>query len=320
MSQGRIARASRRYPDARRRAARYGQSRLGQRATGVPPHLLPGVTGRLTAKGGNVARLLLLAGSVMLATLLLLVIAVTISAAAGVAGTLAAYRQVNADLPNAAAVAVNTFQTTRIYDRNGLLLQEVDNPNSGWRSFVPLNQVSQEMIDATVAAEDATFWTNQGVEPLAIARGAAINLSGSGSSGGSTITQQLVRSLFPDQIGFDISYTRKGKEALAAWALNRRYSKTDILTMYLSQIYYGNRSYGIEAAAQTFFNKHASDLTLAEASLLAGLPQAPTFYNPALPENFERAKGRQEYVLDQMVLHRYITRAEALAAFDQPLQ
>ncbi|MBA3337449.1 MAG: transglycosylase domain-containing protein, partial [Chloroflexia bacterium] len=251
---------------------------------------------------------------------LLVVIAVAISAAAGVAGTLAAYRQVNADLPNAAAVAVNTFQTTRIYDRNGVLLQEVDNPDSGWRNFVPLDQVSQDLIDATVASEDATFWTNYGVEPLAIVRGAVINLSGTGTTGASTITQQLVRSLFPDQIGFDVSYTRKGKEALAAWALNRRYSKTDILTMYLSQIYYGNRSYGIEAAAQTFFNKHASELTLAEASLLAGLPQAPTYYNPSIPENFERAKGRQQYVLDQMVVHRYITRAEARAAFNQPLQ
>ncbi|CAA9543658.1 MAG: Multimodular transpeptidase-transglycosylase, partial [uncultured Thermomicrobiales bacterium] len=237
--------------------------------------------------------------------------------AAAVGGTVRAYKEVNDNLPNAAAIAVDTFQTTRIFDRDGALLQEVDDPNAGWRTFVPLDQISPYLIDATVAAEDATFWTHRGVEPLAIVRGVAINAGGSGSSGGSTITQQLVRSLFTD-IGYELSYTRKGKEALAAIEVERQFSKQDILTMYLNQIFYGNRSYGIEAAAQTFFDKHAKDLTLGEASLLAGLPQRPTDYNPVV--NYELAKGRQIYVLDQMVKHGYVTRAEADAAFLEPLK
>ncbi|HEV2126985.1 MAG TPA: transglycosylase domain-containing protein, partial [Thermomicrobiales bacterium] len=165
----------------------------------------------------------------------------------------------------------------------------------------------------------ATFWTNPGIEPAGIARAAVINVSGTGSSGASTITQQLVRSIYPEKIGFEISYTRKFREALAAIALDQQYSKTDILTMYLNQIYYGVRSYGVEAAAQAFFQKKASELTLAEASLLAGLPQAPSFYDPSVPDNFPLAKRRQQYVLDQMVKDRYITQEEANAAWNEPL-
>jgi len=320
MTHGRISRASQRYPDAKRRAARYGKTRYGRRAKALPPHLMPGITSRDKSKkpkflGGPVAIFSMLGVAALVFGIVFLVITV-ISSALGVAGTMAAYRDVNEELPNAAEVAVDTFQTTRIHDRNGVLLQEVDNPNYGWRTFVPLEGVSKHFINATVSAEDSTFWTNEGVEPYAIMRGAFINVSGSGSSGGSTITQQLVRAIYPDQIsGLDISYTRKGREALAAVALAQQYSKTDILTMYVNQIYYGNRAYGIEAAADTYFDKHADELTLAEASYLAGLPQSPSWFS----ENFDQAKIRQEYVLDQMVKYRYITRAEADAAFAEPL-
>ena len=245
-------------------------------------------------------------------------LATAISTVAAVGGTVEAYRRVNADLPNAAVVTVDTFQTSRIYDRNGKLLQEIEAPDGGWRTFVTIDQVSQYMIDATVAAEDATFWSHQGVEPMAILRGVTINISGEGSSGGSTITQQLARGLYPEQIGFDISVTRKFKEALAAVELDRKFSKQDILTMYLNQIFYGQRSYGIEAAAQTYFNKHASELNLAEASLLAGLPQAPSWYDPTV--RMDQAKLRQRYVLDQMVKYHYITQQEADEAWNTPLQ
>ncbi len=261
----------------------------------------------------------MIAGAAAAIALVTFVIITVISAAVGVAGTIRAYRDVNAKLPNAAEVAVDTFQTTRIYDRNGTLLQEVDNPDYGWRTYMPLDKMSEDFINATVASEDSTFWTNQGVEPFAILRGGFIIFSGAGSSGGSTITQQLVRSIYPDQISaLDVSLTRKGREALAAYALNKRYSKTDILTMYVNQIYYGARAYGVEAAAQTFFNKHASELTLAESALLAGLPQAPSYYDPTT--NFPMAKKRQQYVLDQMVKYRYITREEADVAWEEPLQ
>lgn len=322
MTHGRISRASQRYPDAKRRAARYGNTRYGRRAKALPPHLMPGITSRDKTKGpkflgGPVVIFSMLGVAALVVGIVFLVITV-ISSALGVAGTMAAYREVNEDLPNAAEVAVNTFQTTRIYDRNGILLQEVDNPNSnaGWRTFVPIEDVADDFINATVSAEDSTFWTNEGVEPYAILRGAFINVSGSGSSGGSTITQQLVRAVYPEQIsGMDISYTRKAREALAAVALAQQFSKTDIMTMYVNQTYYGNRAYGIEAAADTYFDKHASELTLAESTFLAGLPQSPTWY----AENFDQAKIRQEYVLDQMVTYRYITRAEADAAFAEPL-
>ncbi|MDQ4099385.1 MAG: transglycosylase domain-containing protein [Chloroflexota bacterium] len=321
MGHGRIARANQRYPSARRRAARYGRTPFGRRPNDVPLHLIGGGISR-QKPGGLITsgRLLIVAGTTLLAILLAVLVMTVISTVAGVSGTMAAYEEVNANLPDAGQISVDTFQTTKIYDRNGVLLQEVDNPEYGWRTFVPLDQISPYFIDATVAAEDATFWTNQGVEPIAIVRGAFIYASGAGTSGGSTITQQLTRSLYPEEVGFDISLTRKGKEALAAYALAQRYSKNDILTMYVNRIYYGSRAYGVEAAAQTFFNKHAKDLTLAEASLLAGLPQAPSAYDPSDQDKFGQAKIRQEYVLDQMVKYRYLTRAEAKAAFNEPLQ
>jgi len=321
MSQGRISRASRRHPDARRRQARFGKTRYGQRASSLPPHLLPGVTGRgQKRRFWDVPKLLMLSTAVVGVLAIIFVVVTVVTGVIGAFATVRTYKEVNQDLPNAAEVSAQTFQTTRIYDRNGTLLQEVDNPDFGWRTFVPYDDISPYLIDATVAAEDSTFWTNSGVEPYAIIRGGLINLTGAGSSGGSTVTQQLVRAIYPDQISaLDISYTRKIREAMAAYALAKEYSKQDIMTMYLNQIYYGARSYGIEAASQTYFNKHAKDLTLAEASMLAGLPQAPSYYEPSDPENFEIAKRRQQYVLDQMVKYRYITREEADAAFAEPL-
>lgn len=280
--------------------------------------MLPGIARRKKQSSTMVKRFVLVGAFVFLGLLLTTMIATAVSTVAAVGGTVEAYRRVNADLPNAAEVTVDTFQTSRIYDRNGKLLQEIEAPDGGWRTFVTLDQIAPVMIDATVAAEDATFWSHQGIEPMAILRSITINVSGDGSSGASTITQQLVRGLYPDKIGFDISATRKFKEALAAVDLDRKFSKQDIMTMYLNQIFYGQRSYGIEAAAQTYFSKHASELNLAEASLLAGLPQAPSFYDPTV--RLDQAKIRQQYVLDQMVKYHYITREEADAAWNTPLQ
>ncbi len=284
----------------------------------LPPNMLPGIAKRRKQNSAMIQRFVAVGVFVFLGLFLTTMLATAVSTVAAVGGTVEAYRRVNSGLPNAAVVTVDTFQTSRIYDRNGNLLQEIEAPDGGWRTFVTLDQVSQYMIDATVAAEDATFWSHQGVEPMAILRGVTINISGDGSSGGSTITQQLARGLYPEEIGFDISVTRKFKEALAAVELDRKFSKQDIMTMYLNQIFYGQRSYGIEAAAQTYFNKHASELNLAEASLLAGLPQAPSFYDPTI--RMDQAKIRQQYVLDQMVKYHYITREEADAAWNTPLQ
>ena len=319
MANGRISRSNRRNAAAQRRLARYGNSRRGVHHKKLPPNLLRHSSGRDSTSGiFSIPRVALVLGSVGLFVAGLFFVVTVISSVLGVTGTLAAYRNMEDDLElsGAADIFVDTFQTTKIYDRDGELLQEVDNPDYGWRSFVSLDQISPYLVDATVAAEDSTFWTHAGVEPVGIVRAGFINISGAGSSGASTITQQLVRSIYPEEIGYEVTYTRKAREALAAIALDQQYSKTDILTMYVNQIYYGNRSYGIEAASQTFFDKHAADLSLAEAAWLAGMPQAPSEY----AADFEQAKRRQQYVLDQMVRYRYITQEEANAAWNEPLQ
>ncbi len=316
MSRGRIARTTARQPVARQRAGRYPGRPRSRRGSTLPPHLLRGLRRGKRSHNRLFIALAALVGAFAL-SIVGLVVLLVVGTVGAVAGTVEAYREVNAGLPDPTGVVTSTFQTTRIFDRNGVLLQEVSDPETGWRTFVTLDEISPYLIDATISSEDATYWSHLGIEPIAIARGVAINFGGTGSSGGSTITQQLVRALYPEEIGFDISATRKFREALAAVALEQNFSKEDILTMYLNQIYYGQRSYGIEAAAQTFFSKHASELTLGEASLLAGLPQAPSFYDPTV--RFEIAKKRQSYVLDQMVKYGYITRAEADAAFAEPL-
>ncbi len=261
--------------------------------------------------------------------LLVLILGIGVAAAAGIGG----WSYISEGLPNVNQPATGIqFETTKIYDRNWKLLTEVSDPQTGFRTAVGyqeiLDHITQQqtdpnqphqawIFDATVAAEDSTFWTNQGVDPTAILRGVLINFSGSGSSGASTITQQLVRALYPDQIGYDRSYTRKIREAITAYRFTQHYSKQQILEMYLNHVYYGNRSYGIDAASQTYFNKHPWNLTLGEASMLAGLPQAPSLYDPT--QNYELARARQKYVLDQMVKQGMITRQQSDDAYAEPL-
>ncbi len=261
--------------------------------------------------------------------MLLLVVGIGIAAAAGIGG----WSYISEGLPD-----INNpgngiqFQTTKIYDRNWKLLTEVTDPNTGYRTVVTyqeiLDHITQQqtdpnqphqawIFDATVAAEDSTFWTNQGVDPTAILRGVLINFSGSGSSGASTITQQLVRALYPDKIGYQHSYTRKIREAITAYRFTQHYTKQQILEMYLNHVYYGNLSYGIDAASQSYFNEHPWNLTLGQAAMLAGLPQAPSLYDPT--QDFELAKARQKYVLDQMVKQGMITRQQADDAYAEPL-
>ncbi len=317
MSSGRITRARMRHPSARRRAAIYSRSQYGTRLRSLPPHLLPGVSGRGQKRSRKLPIFLVAFALVGIAFTAVAGVALTASSAVGVNMTIDEYQDVTGSLPDAENIFSETFQTTRIYDRDGNLLQDVDDPNGYWRTFVPYDQISPDLVNATIAAEDATYWTHEGVEPIAIVRGAFIIFTGAGSSGGSTITQQLVRALYQEEIGNDYAVSRKVREAMAAIKLNQDFTKTDILTMYLNQIFYGQRSYGIEAASVMYFDKHASELDLAEASLLAGIPQLPTAYNPVV--NLDFAKQRQEYVLDQMVKLGYTTRAEADAAFAETL-
>lgn len=209
------------------------------------------------------------------------------------------------------------FQTTRLYDRNGALLAELF--EEGRRTWVPLSRVSSHLIDATIATEDATFYRNRGIDPLRIAAAFIRNArEGEVVSGASTITMQLARNLFlgPDQ-RYDQSFDRKLLEAGLAQELTEIYTKDELLEMYLNLLNYGNLAYGPEAAAQRYFGKPAAELTLAEATMLAGIPQAPALLNPF--GNLEGVKARQKIVLDLMVRHGFLTEREADFVFEQPI-
>jgi penicillin-binding protein 1C len=173
------------------------------------------------------------------------------------------------------------FETTRILDREGNLLYEINDPGAGKRTYVPLASMSPNVLAATIAIEDKDFYTHRGYDPFAILRAFWQNLqTGETVSGASTITQQLARALLlsPEE-RLERTYIRKVREAILAAEVERRYSKDEILELYLNEIYYGNLAYGIEAAAETYFSKSAGTLTLGEAAFLAGLPQAPSVYD-----------------------------------------
>ncbi|HMH52015.1 MAG TPA: penicillin-binding protein 1A [Candidatus Acidoferrum sp.] len=192
--------------------------------------------------------------------------------------------------------ALETFQPilgTKIYDDNDELLTELHVER---RIFVPLTRIPKSLKDAIIATEDRRFYSHWGVDPLGIARAVYQNYRrGRIVEGGSTITQQLTKVLFltPDK-----SLERKLKEAILALELERRYSKTRILEMYLNQVYFGHGAYGVEAAARTYFGKSVSELTLQESALLAGLPRAPSGYSPF--DHPDAARRRREVVLRRM--------------------
>ena len=223
-----------------------------------------------------------------------------------------AYAAINRDLPSTTQLASReTFKTAQLFDRKGRLLWEFFDPDAGRRTVVPLTEISQYLIDATLAAEDANFYSNPGIEPRGIARAVYQNLVEQEIvSGASTITQQLVKNvLIPEDERYQQTPSRKIREALLAYQITQKISKSQILALYLNEIFYGNQAYGVEAASQAYFGKRARELTLAEASMLAGLPQSPAVYNPLV--NPVAAKARQAYVLEQMVRHGFITEAEA---------
>ena len=211
-----------------------------------------------------------------------------------------------------------TFETTRIYDRNGELLWEIF--GEGKRTSIAFEQLPPELIYATISVEDDTFYENVGADiPSLIAALIANAKNRDGRPvGASTITQQLVRHIaFDYEERTAVSYNRKAKEIILAWMMNRDYTKDEIITMYLNEIYYGNLAYGIEAASQTYFEKATTDLTLGEASLLAALPQSPVELDPLT--NLEGAKERQWIVLSLMVSEGYITEDHAVTAYQEPL-
>jgi len=201
-----------------------------------------------------------------------------------------------ADLKNRAS----QFETTRILDRNGNPLYEILDPNAGRRTYVTIDRISPALIAATIATEDQDFYTHPGFDPAAIVRALWENYRTNGQGGGaSTITQQLARALLlsPEERA-ERTYRRKAREIILAAEITRRYTKDEILELYLNEIYYGNLAYGIEAASETYFGKTANQLTLAEASFLAGLPQSPAVYD--VYANRDITLNRQQQVLVAM--------------------
>ena len=205
--------------------------------------------------------------------------------------------------------------STRIYDRTGTVLLAEIHQGSERRHVVPLSQVARSMQQATIAVEDRTFYQHGGLNLLRTGQAGLDDLIHLRfNQGGSTITQQLVKNIY---LSGNRTVLRKLDEAILAIEIEHQYSKAQILEAYLNRIYYGNQAYGVEAAAQTYFGEQASQLSLSEAALLAGLPQAPTALDPF--SNLSGARARQRIVLDAMVKAGEITRARARSASAQQL-
>lgn len=217
------------------------------------------------------------------------------------------------DLPDHARIAkFDPPLATTILARDGSILGSLYHEK---RYLTTLSDMSPFLPKAFLAAEDDNFYRHIGIDPVAIVRAALVNLQRSrGTQGGSTITQQIIKQLLltPER-----SLTRKMKEAILAVRLERMLSKDEILSVYLNQIFLGQHAYGVEAAARTYFGKHASDITLAESALLAGMPQAPTRYNPF--RNPQEAKSRQMYVLGRLRTLKWISEEEYQQASTEPL-
>lgn len=270
------------------------------------------------------------------ALLLVLLSAGTTAVLAGsVGGAYAVYRYFTRDLPDFTELeklgrdVETTFETTKIYawgadrdldgHRDPVLIYEIIDPLGGDRQWIPLNQMPPDLVNATIAIEDKTFWENQGYDLEGIGRAFFEYVVRGGSvQGGSSITQQVVknnliaaeRRIVGSEVGLD-DYRRKVEELLLSARISNVYSKEQILEWYLNTNFYGNLAYGIEAAARVYFDKPAVELTLAEAAMLAAIPQSPA-YNPI--NNPEQAKVRQELVLHAMYREGYIDRETLVAA------
>lgn len=232
-------------------------------------------------------------------------------------------RDLLASLPDPAAIGQRRqAETTQIYARDGTtLLYELVDPQGGRRTVVGFERIPQVLKDATIAVEDANFYQNPGVDIRGVLRAIWLNYQAQEVvSGGSTVTQQLVRNVLmtPEERNQQ-TFERKVREAILAYKVTNQYSKDQILGIYLNEVYYGNQAYGVEAAAEAYFGKHVWELSLPEATLIAGLPQSPTTLDPFT--NFAGAKQRQKVVLDLMVKYNYLSAQQATDTYntDVPL-
>jgi len=226
---------------------------------------------------------------------------------------LAGYYYFKKDLPK--ITSLKDYQPpviTTVYSDDGTKIAEFFKER---RILIPLEDMPDMLIKAFVAAEDSRFYVHEGIDFFGVMRAFIKNIeAGAIVQGGSTITQQVTKSFFltPEK-----SYSRKIKEAILSYRLDKTFKKDEILFLYLNQIYLGHGAYGVEAAAENYFGKSVKDMNLAECAMLAGLPQAPSKYSPF--RHPERAKKRQIYVLNRMVSEGYITNSEATGAINTEL-
>ncbi|MFO7728702.1 MAG: PBP1A family penicillin-binding protein, partial [Desulfonatronovibrio sp.] len=230
------------------------------------------------------------------------------------AALLGVYKWASRDLPDYKEITdYNPPLVTKVLTRDGRLLGHFYREK---RFLVSMSETSPWLVKSFLAAEDSGFYQHEGVDLPGIFRAAIKNWkAGEIVQGGSTITQQVIKSLLltPER-----SYTRKIKEAILAYRLEKHLTKDEILTIYLNQIFLGNGSYGVEAAARDYFGRHAHELTLAQSALIAALPKAPSRLNPY--RNFQGAKQRQAYVLSRLRELEWITPEEYQEALDEPLE
>ncbi len=243
------------------------------------------------------------------------------SCLASVAVMMGVYAYFAQDLPDPRAIITvqEDFKTTRMFDHSGtIVLQDIIDPRGGDRQWVSLAEIADTLEWATIAIEDSTFYENPGFDLWGMGRALWSDITGGHIQGASTITQQVVRNvLFEPEVRAEVSMERKIREIILATELSRTYSKPQVLEWYLNTNSYGNLAYGIEAASQLYFDKHAGELSLSESAILAAIPQYPAM-NPL--DNPDLAKERQLIVLDKMVQEGYISRREADAVAAEPIE
>jgi penicillin-binding protein 1A len=229
---------------------------------------------------------------------------------------LQAVASVQTDIPSLSDQhQVSLAETSSLYAADGTLLAYLHGVEN--RTVISGKQIPQVLRNAVVAIEDERFYSHQGVDFESFVRALVTNINArSTTEGFSTITMQLVGNLYLDRT--DMSFKRKFDEMALAWQLERRYSKNEILDLYLNSVYFGSNAYGVEAAAKTYFNKEPAALTIAEAALIAGLPQAPTGYSPR--KHLDKALERRNRVISKMAELGFITQGEADAALLTPIE
>jgi penicillin-binding protein 1A len=224
------------------------------------------------------------------------------------------YSSFDKELPDdlAAALDYHPSRATLVYSADGELIGEFFLQK---RKVVPLDRIPTHVSQAFISAEDRRFWHHPGFDVFGIIRAAHANFVGGGvRQGASTITQQVTRMLMLSQ---ERTLSRKAKELILSVRVERELSKTDILHIYLNHVYLGHGAYGVQAAAEIYFGKDVDHLTVAEAAMLAGLPQAPTRYSPHV--HWQEARDRQRYVIDRLVDDKFITADQGTAAWSEPI-